>query len=228
MRIGGGEQAKNSSTGDGVGAQGTVLCVKLIAHRTVPCVMSDSTGNWPQWLKNTIKKVATNIVKPFVTSAQQTLSGIDATYSFGINVSGTPSGFIFNGQVGVSIDTKGNVAIQSSSGGGITGGSPGISVTGYRSITNAPSINKLNEFGCQMGGSLGIPVGAVPVAIGGDFNIIPDDTLGRTYLGVTGNLGFGTPGGEFHTEWGSTTTWDFTQFNIFDVAENVYSKIMEW
>ena len=65
-------------------------------------------------------------------------------------------------------------------------------------------------------------------AAGGDFNIIPDSALNTTYLGATTNVGFGTPGGEFHVEWGETATWNATRFNIFDVAENVYIKIMEW
>ena len=41
-------------------------------------------------------------------------------------------------------------------------------------------------------------------------------------------MGFGTPGGEFHVEWGETATWNATRFNIFDVSKDVYIKIMEW
>lgn len=110
-----------------------------------PVNMDDQAGNWPKWIKNTVKWVAKNIVKPVVKTVQKTLSKVDLTYSTGVNVSGTPSAWIFNGQIGVSMDTKGNVAIQVSGGGGITGGDPGISITRYQSVTNAPNIDKLND-----------------------------------------------------------------------------------
>jgi hypothetical protein len=43
---------------------------------------------------------------------QKALPKVDATYSQGINVSGSSNAVIFNLQGGISIDTKGNVAIQ--------------------------------------------------------------------------------------------------------------------
>ena len=196
-----------------------------------PVNMSDPTGNWPKWIKNTVKWVAKNIVKPVVKTVQKTLSKVDLTYSTGVNVSGTPSAWNFNGQIGVSMDTKGNVAIQASGGGGVTGGTPSISISGYRSITNAPSINELGGTGYQIGGSAIIPVENVPIAVGGDFNIIPDMERNKTYYGgtLTGGLAVvGKPGGEFHAEWGTTVTLPYPQFNVYDVARSVYIKIMEW
>lgn len=125
---------------------------------------------------------------------------------------------------------KGNVAIQASAAGGATSGSPSISFSRYRSITNAPSINELNGKGYQVGGSALAKVGYVPVFVGGDINIIPDFERNRTYYGGTLNGGFGAgaPGGEVHVEWGTTSTLPTTQFNIYDVASSVYIKIMEW
>ncbi len=191
-----------------------------------PVNMEDESGNWPKWIKNAVKWVAKNVVKPVVKTVEKVFSKVDLTYSVGLNISGTPSAFNFNLQGGISIDTKGNIAIQGSFGGGVTGGTPSISISGYRSITNAPSINELNGMGYQIGGSATIP----PVAVGGDFNIIPDLERNRTYYGVTltGGLAAGSPGGEFHVEWGTTVTLPKTQFNIFDVARSVYIKIMEW
>ena len=195
-----------------------------------PVNMDDQDGNWPKWIKNSVKWVAKNIVKPVVKTVQKTLSKVDLTYSTGVNVSGTPRAWIFNGQIGVSMDTKGNVAVQASGGGGVTVGTPSISISGYRSITNAPSINELNGMGYQIGGSAIISVEGVPVAVGGDFNIIPDLERNRTYYGgtLTGGLAAGSPSGEFHIEWGTTVTLPKTQFNIYDVARSVYIKIMEW
>ena len=211
------------------GVGGNVKGYNLFAYCfNNPVNMDDQAGNWPDWIKNTVKWVAKNIVKPVVKTVQKTLSKVDVTYSRGINVSGTPSVCIFDLQAGISIDTKGNVAIQGSVGGGVTGGSPGASITAYQSVTNAPSIDKLEGSGYQIGGSVGVPVYGVPLAAGGDFNIIPDSALNTTYLGATTNVGFGTHGGEFHVEKGETATWNATRFNIFDVAENIYIKIMEW
>ena len=193
-----------------------------------PVNMDDQAGNWPKWIKNTVKWVAKNIVKPVVKTVQKTLSKVDLTYSTGVNVSGTPSAWIFNGQIGVSMDTKGNVAIQASGGGGITGGDPGISITRYQSVTNAPNIDKLNDAYYQVGGSIAVPIEGVPVVAGGDVMFMPDPALNTGYFGLTGNVGFGTPGKEFHVEWGTTFTLPYTQFNVYEVARSVYIKIMEW
>ena len=193
-----------------------------------PVNMDDQAGNWPKWIKNTVKWVAKNIVKPVVKTVQKTLSKVDLTYSTGVNVSGTPSAWIFNGQIGVSMDTKGNVSIQASGGGGITGGDPGISITRYQSVTNAPNIDKLNDVYYQAGGSIAVPIEGVPVAAGGDVMFMPDPELNTRYFGLTGNVGFGTPGKEFHVEWGKTGTLPHPQFNVYEVARSVYIKIMEW
>ena len=57
---------------------------------------------------------------------------------------------------------------------------------------------------------------------------MPDPALNTRYFGLTGNVGFGTPGKEFHVEWGTTVTLPYTQFNVYEVARSVYIKIMEW
>ncbi len=191
-----------------------------------PTNNSDYNGHWI--IKNAIKWVAKNIVKPVVKAVKKTMSKANLTYSTGLNVSGTPSAFIFNGQIGLSLDTKGNVAIQASAGGGVTGGNPSISITNYRSITNAPSINKLDGECFQAGGSIAVPVEGVPLAAGGDLMFMPNNKQSMGYFGLTCNGGFGTPGGELHIEWGKTVTIRNTVFNIYDVAQNVYIKIMEW
>lgn len=57
---------------------------------------------------------------------------------------------------------------------------------------------------------------------------MPDPALNTGYFGLTGNVGFGTPGMEFHVELGTTVTLPHTQFNVYEVARSVYIKIMEW
>ena len=103
-----------------------------------------------------------------------------------------------------------------------------MSITAYQSITNAPSIYNLNGESYQIGGSVGVPVYGVPLAAGGDFNIIPDSEGNKTYYGATANVGFGTPGGEFHVEWAQTSTLQPARFNVFDFAKHTYNMIMGW
>lgn len=90
---------------------------------------------------------------------------MNATYSRGLNISGSPSAFSFNFQIGISVDTRGNVALQRSFSGGLTGGSPGASITSYKTITNVPNIKKLEGPGYQLGGSVGVPVCGVPIVV---------------------------------------------------------------
>ena len=195
-----------------------------------PVNLSDASGCWPTWLKNTIKKVTTKVIKPISNFVKKTFSKVDLTYSNGLNISGTPSGFIYNLQAGLYIDTKGNMAVQGSYGAGITTGNPGISATSYQSVTNAPSIDKLNGFGCQVGGSCGFSAGPVPVAVGGDLSFSPDSRADTTYIGWTRNVGVGTPGLEFHVEMSNTGTehWKWVQINIFDEIDGMCAKIKEW
>ncbi|OJU14235.1 MAG: hypothetical protein BGN88_12375 [Clostridiales bacterium 43-6] len=89
-------------------------------------------------------------------------------------------------------------------------------------ITNAPSIKKLEGTGYQVGGSIGRPIYGIPASAGAELNIIPDSALKKTYYGGTGSIGIGTPGGEFHAEWGETATWNQMQFNMFDVEKGIY------
>ena len=190
----------------------------------------DPTGNWPEWLKDAVKWVSSNVVKPVVKTVQAALSQTDFTLSTGINISGTPSFWIFNGQIGPTLDSKGNIAIQYSLGGGFTVGNPSLSIAGYTSITNAPSINDLNGLCYQFGGSVIVPVERVPVFFGDDISIIPNEDGGKNIYGnsFSAGLAAGSAGGEGHVEWGKTGTIGKTQINIFSFARYVYRRIMEW
>lgn len=101
-----------------------------------------------------------------------------------------------------------------------------MSVTAYQTVTNAQTIYDLNGPGYQIGGSVGVPVYGIPLVVGGDFNILPN-SKNTNYYGATTNVGFGTPGADFHVEWGETQTCT-THFNIFDWMKTVYTEIMGW
>ena len=176
-------------------------------------------------IKDIIKSGATELM-PIINRAKETFSQLNLTWTRGVSVSGTPSFWNFNAQLGISMDTKGNIALQRTLAGGITGGTPGISLAAYNMITNAPTIEKLEGEGYQVGGSLGVPVYYVPLHAGAEVNIIPDEELNDIYFGATGSLGFGVPGGELHVEWGETIT--LAKLNIFDLVDEIYTRIMEW
>ena len=200
-----------------------------------PVNMTDNSGTWPSWndikagFKNAVKWTTSNILQPMTNNIQVALSNVDATYSTGISLSVTPSGFVFNFQIGLSVDTDGNVAIQGSLGTGFTSGTPGLSASVYQTVTNAPSVNELTEMGYQIGGSA-IPIVGIPAIVGGDFNIIPDPKNNTTYYGgtINGGLALGSPGGEFHVGFGNTFLLYDVPFNIYDTAWSVYDKIMGW
>ena len=200
-----------------------------------PVNMTDNSGTWPSWndikagFKNAVKWTTSNILQPMTNNIQVALSNVDATYSTGISLSVTPSGFVFNFQIGLSVDTDGNVAIQDSLGTGFTSGTPGMSASIYQTVTNAPSVTNLTGPGNQMGGSFTLPSGA-PATIGADINIIPSPDENKIYYGCTLNNGvsFGSPGGEIHVMGGNTQTIQGSEFNIFSVARSVYTKIMGW
>ena len=106
--------------------------------------------------------------------------------------------------------------MQGSYAGGITTGTPSIAGGIYQTITNAPSIDKLEGFGCQIGGAIQVPIYEIPLMFGIDINLFPDTDTGKMYFGFTRTAGFGTPGGEFHIEWGNTGTLEKTRVNLFD------------
>ena len=173
------------------------------------------------FVKKAIKWLFSDVLDPAVEGVEYLLSKVDLTYTHGISVSGTPSGVIFAIQGGITIDTKGNIAIQGALSSGFTGGSPGFSIMEYQTITNASSFEKIEGFGTQIGGSL-----AYGVAVGADLNIMEDSETGEMYLGGTYSEGVGTPGGELHVEMGMTGT--IFDFNIFEMFDMIYNNIMEW
>ena len=188
-----------------------------------PVMYSDPTGHWI--IKNLVKWLAKEVVRPIVKSVQNTLANVDATFTTGLSLSMCTEFWSFNVQGGISIDTKGNVAIQGTGAGGLCTGPFGFSACGYNMITNAPNIYKLEGPGYQVGGTMNIA--GTPIVVGGEANIIPDEELGKVYGGVTGIMGFGASN-EVHVEWGETRTLKGSEFNIFDAAHGIYIKIMEW
>ena len=212
---------KFASTG-----QGILGCNMFAYCGNEPVGSADLSGFVPQWLKDAVRWLTEEIAKPVVKGFQYGLDVIDLSCSLGFNVSGTPSFWSFNGQVGVSFDTKGNFAVQYSKMGGLTTGKPSISASMYGSFVFVDSIYDLEGECALLGGSLAAMVDEIPAYIAGDIIIVPTEK--NFCLGLQGNIGLGTPGSEFHVEWGETKTVEGTQFNIFDAARYYYHAIIEW
>ena len=184
-----------------------------------PMVLVDRNGAWPsgedidEWIQG-------------IKDENQDKNG---TYTVGLNLSGTPSIWQFDGCIGISIDWKGNVAVQVTGSGGVTVGTPSAGILAYQTITNASTVYNLEDFGVQIGGSASIPIPETPVSaiIGGEINLMGDinqrapDAVGLT---MAAGVGIGA-GGEGHIEWGETET--IFSINIFDIWDMFYKEISE-
>ena len=117
------------------------------------------------------------------------------------------------------------MAVQYTAGVSVTTAtSPGISAAAYQTITNVSEIDNLEGPAYQVGGSI-----SNGVLIGGDLNLMPPtDALPRGGIGITTIAGVAFSGVEVHVGVGNTKTWEKSKINIFDVAKDVYGKVMGW
>lgn len=145
-------------------------------------------------------------------------NGLVGTLTYGINLSGTLGIFVVDSSIGLSFDYKGNIAVQATGAWGVTASSsPSCAIAGFKTKTNAPDVDYLNEAGGCMGASLVVPVNGVPMygaldlALVGDLdNKVVD---GKNYYGYTASVGVGIPGVEAHGEMSYTIT--LAKFNIY-------------
>ena len=134
--------------------------------------------------------------------------------------------FAGNGSLYVSYDTKGNVAIQYSVDGSVHTGSPSLSISGFSSITNAPTVEELNGPYYNTGGSFATIVEGVPIYAGGDVILLYNAEKDEYYTGLLERVGVSNPGVEFHQGWGET--WTLWRINVIDCIDYINNMIMEW
>ena len=190
-----------------------------------PINLTDSSGNWPQWVKNAANWVYIKIVKPVTKVVNKVLSKINAATSIGASFSVTSAGISYNYQIGIALDTRGNVAFQRSYSWGASTSS-GMSATVYRTRTNAPTVNALTGPSYQLGGSSGFSISGFPAAAGADLVMMTNDNDNSTYYGLTGAVGIGTPGIEGHIEYGMTENKS-KGYNIYNLVDQFFIKLME-
>lgn len=197
------------------------------AKNDIATAVTDTYNGAKQKVKDSVKWGATNVLKPLVDNIQNQLSEKDLTYSKGINLSGSLGLFGINLQGGIALDTEGNIALQGTPGANLTA-STGLlsgSISGYQTVTNAPSVENLTKLGYQAGGSASIL--HLPVVVGADVNVIPDsEKPGVYYNGITTSAGWGTPGAEAHV--GAGYTFTLAQCNVFEHFNILYNRILEW
>ena len=160
---------------------------------------SDSSGHWI--FKDAFNWFTENVTKPIVEGVQSLLDDVNLTFSIGFAGSISLGFWTYSFQIGVSFDTHGNIAAQTTGSVALTTGTPGTSAGVYVSVTNAPNVSKLNKEALSIGVSA-----SNGYMVGVDVNIIPDADENDTYYGATVMLGVGTPGGEFHIGGGYTWT----------------------
>ena len=190
-----------------------------------PINLTDSSGNWPKWVKNAANWVYNTIVKPVTKVVNKVLSKFNAATSIGASFSVTSAGVSYNYQIGIALDTRGNVAVQRSHSWGASTSS-GASATVYRTRTNAPTIHDLEGTAYQIGGSAGFPVNGFPASAGADLVMMTNGKGDLTYFGLTGAAGIGTPGAEGHIEYGMTES-NSEEYNIYDLVDQFFIKLME-
>ena len=195
-----------------------------------PVNLLDQDGNWPQWIKDTVKWTAKNIINPVVKGAQKLLSHIDITRSSGFSV-GTTLGMIdITVTPSVAIDTKGNIGSQLTIDGAFTT-SPGLGevTLGLADIaTFAPDISKLLGDSYFFGGSYFTLAEFIPVGGGANVCLIPDSSTDKTYLGFSSLRGISSSLGGSGNVGLSKTIPIFPSINIFDEYDKFYNDILEW
>ncbi|MCI8620183.1 MAG: RHS repeat-associated core domain-containing protein, partial [Oscillospiraceae bacterium] len=171
-------------------------------------------------------KESAKLAKKALAAAKDALKDKNGTVTVGKGFGFSPAFWLFGVQGMITLDPQGNTAFQVGGSVSLTIGSAGISPNGFISISNAPLASKLEGEGLQIGGSIGTMLEGLPVAFGGDFNVIPDYDENTTYYGGTYSVGLGGDIGLNDLHVGGSYTHTVCQFNIFDAADSFFDAII--
>ena len=201
-----------------VGANKDILGNNVFAYcSNNPVNYSDPTGHGI--VKNAIKWISKKIIRPIIKKVKGKMgSKKNMTKTTGLNVS-VAFGVDVSGSFGLTKDNKGNVGIVGT--GCLGGGTPNASVSAFKTVTSAPDIYKQKGMSTQIGGSFTV----MEIGVGGEYVYFQDKD--GAYQGVTvlGGIGVSAIPAEIHGEEGFSVVYGF---NVFDVLEGLYIKIMEW
>ncbi len=186
-------------------------------------------------VKNDVKEVVDGSIEAFwrgmdagmeftdstVHIVKDNLAEYDFTYSFGGGVTLTPGFWLFSGNIGLAMDTKGNMGIQGTLSSGVTIGLKSIAWGLFTSISNAPDIYALEKEGTDIGGSVIFP--AILAVLGLDLNFLGDINKKpyEGYYGLTASVDNGE-GFDLHVTEGYTFPI-FKYVNVFDTWDRIYN-----
>ena len=202
-----------------INGNGDILGFNMFAYcSNNPVNTFDPLGQW--YIKDGIKWLTDKVLRPVTDMFRKKLSELgDWTNTVGISISGAFGG---GGElsIGIATDNQGNIGFLFSR--SFYAGSPSWSVSVNRTITNAPSIEKLDGMSMVAGGSVDV----YGVSVGGEFTVFSDNQTNNVYLGGTVSAGVGTPIPiEFHGGLSWSNVW---MFNVFDVLDELYDRINAW
>ena len=174
-----------------------------------PVNCSDPTGT--SWINDLLDYLREKIEEEKEKSKDET-----GTKTVGINFASAygPASFA---SLGLASDKRGNIGIVISGGGGA--GFPSTGVTIFATQTNAPTVEKLNGLGTQVGGSVTVLGGSV----GAEYVLFADSDTGQGYQGITVSMGFSPLpfNVELHGEVGTSKVF---AINVYDVM----ISIIDW
>ena len=139
------------------------------------------------WLQACLDWASEKIVKPIVNGIEMFVGDIDMTITVGFSVSASLGLWTYSASVGVSMDFEGNVGIQGSVGVGLTTGGISAGVSGFATITNAPTIYALEGDSTQIG------VGFSAMGAGMNIGGVLFESGNQTYHGVSASIGAALP-----------------------------------
>lgn len=181
-----------------------------------PANYSDPNGHWI--IKDALKSLVKNKIKPALDNFKKRSSGRNGTFSKGVNF-GAAAGIAVSAVIGYTYDHNGNIGILLTGAAG--GGTPNLAISKFENSTNAPTIYEQRGFSFQTGGSASIAGGS----FGYEYSTFKGSD-GTVYSGSTAVGGFGTPiPMELHGEGAYTFVFGF---NVIEQVDALCICIMEW
>jgi len=167
----------------------------------------DPSGTWPRFVDVVIEKGKECVqeFRDYLTERKEMeysgtlVFGIDYLLGFGAGSSGN---------LGLGLDNNGNIGLVAGMFYGA--GMPGVSLTGFVSLSNASSLQALEGSSFSVGGS-----GGECAVFGGEATIMPDARKGSTSVAGTFQMGIGVGVPfEVHGQYGESRV---VSINIFDL-----------
>jgi len=199
-----------------------------------PVNLSDEDGDWPQWVKDTVKSVAT-VVKSVVDAIKEGTNDSKTAITIKQNFNLAFSNFSFSFSINLTAHSKGTILCSNTTSINASTSSSSGSVSsqtciGLDFIENA---NDVLNAGRHYSVSATAPIPYTPISGDGAFTLNEYiDTKNKTsQYGVSCDVGAAFPqtsGAEFAVGAGLDQTNKVYSFNVYDMFYTIYDDIMVW